>query len=100
MELLKRSNVGGAWLDIICWQLEEHAAENLADLTSAIRAEENAGIRLMLMQALENAALPESLPLWEEYLQSPNAHERQYAVRALDAINTKAARRLLWEHGE
>ena len=98
VELLKRPNVRGAWRDIICWQLKEHAAQHLEELMSAIRADENAGIRLMLMGALEEAAVPESLPLWKEYLQSGNDEERQYAERALKAINTKEARRLLWEH--
>ncbi len=97
VELLKQTNVTGAWVDIICWQLEEHAAENLGELTIALHAEESAAIRSILMQALEKAALPESLPLWAEFLQSPNIGEQQYAVRALQAINTKEARRLLWE---
>lgn len=98
VDLLKRGNVQGAWIDIICWQFEEHSAETLDELMSAIRADENAEIRLILMGALENAALPESLPLWEEFLQSTNGDEREYAARALQAINTKEARRLLWEH--
>lgn len=99
VELLRQTNVQGEWIDIICFELQDHATEDPAELIEAIRAPENKGVRLILLGVLENAAVPEAIPLFSDVLQSGDESERDYAIRGLEEIDTKEARTVLWRAG-
>jgi len=100
VELLRRGNVRGAWVDIICGELEEHARECTAELLDAIRADANRGIRPILLGVIENAGIPEALPLFVELLDDPDESTRAHAVRGLKRLDTKEARQALWQAGQ
>jgi hypothetical protein len=101
VELLRSPNVHGAWIDIICYELEEHAHENAQELIRATRTEINinSGVGRILLHVVADSKLPEAFDLFAELLQSPDETLRPYGVTGLKQLDTKAARRLLWQHG-
>jgi HEAT repeat protein len=94
--------VQGTWVDIICRELQNHAAANARELIAATRTEldidANSRATIVLLIALEFSKLSEAMPLFSESLASPNEQVRECAVRGLENLDSKEARRLLFEH--
>lgn len=99
VELLKRRNTQGELIETICGVLENNATENVDELLAAVDNPDNDSVRIMLLGVIENVALKAAVPLWTRILQSSDQSEHTYAVSALKLINTKEARRILWEAG-
>lgn len=98
VDLLRRRNVQGVWIDIIVVELAMRAAETHDELIAAYRAESNPWVKTMLLMALAKAGLPEALPIFVEILRSNEVDHRTYAIEGLEKIGTKEARRLLYEY--
>lgn len=100
IEFLKRPSTSGELVDVVCGELESHAADHVSELLAAVDEAANSSLRLLLLRALENAALESTLSFWSELLRGEIPVERLYAIRALQRINSKESRRVLWEAGE
>lgn len=98
VELLRSSNVNGTWVDIICSELHNHAAESFSELAAAMDAEENERVRILLLAALAEAGLPEAIPILSENLQSTQESLRYWAEYGLEKVGTKEARAILWNY--
>ncbi len=101
VELLHRSNVQGAWVDIICYKLEKHARDNANELIAVTRAEleRESGVERILLHVVIDSQLPAAIDLFAELLQSPDESLRPYGVQGLKRLDSKEARRLLWKYG-
>lgn len=100
IRLLKRSNVNGTWVDIICEELTAHAGENAVELIAAVHSETEEGVKVLLLAALAEAGLPEAIPVLAENLASAQDLLRHWAEVGLRKVNTKEARTILWQHGQ
>ncbi len=98
--LLKRPNVSGTWVDIICENLTAHAGENAVELIAALRSEPEKGVKVLLLAALAEAGLPESVSVLAENLASDQERLQHWAEVGLRKVNTKEARTILWHHGQ
>jgi hypothetical protein len=74
-----------------------HAHEYVAQLIEEFSHEANPGIRCWLLELLAEAREPGAFPLFLEYLQSDEKSLKTMAIRGLKQLNTKEARRALWE---
>lgn len=99
VELLRRRNVQGSLVDILCIELLDHAADHAAELVAACSAERYGQIRRILFGVLCDAKLPEALPLFIEHLHSDDEILRGWSERGLRSLNTPDARKALWEAG-
>ena len=97
VELLKRRNVQGELVDIICGVLEESARGHEAELINAANSPDNRDIRRILLGVIEDARIPQAMTLFADILATGDQQERPYALRGLEKLGTKTARRLLWE---
>jgi HEAT repeat protein len=97
-DLLRNSNVNGTWVDIICLELQDHTANHLSELVAAINAEEDEGVKILLLAALAESGLPEAVPVFEEYLQSVQESLRYWAKFGLEKAGTREARTALWNY--
>lgn len=87
----------GAWADIVACELAENADLHLTELITAFRAHESDAFALYVLMALELAALPASVEFFSELLRDGDPLYIPYAMRALQAIDTKESRRALFE---
>lgn len=74
-----------------------HAHEYVAQLIDEFSHEADQGLRCWLLELLAEARDPNALPLFLEYLQSDERGLKTMAIRGLKQLNTKEARRALWE---
>jgi hypothetical protein len=95
LELLKRSNVKGAYLDALLADLENYAAEQPAEVIAAFEGVDDLRLRVLLLAALAEAAVPAALPLFTAQLSAPEEELRSWAIQGLRRLNCKEARRLL-----
>jgi len=65
-------------------------------MIAAFREDPSAFFAICVIQALEEAKLPASVPFLAEVLREGNPRFRQYAVRALQEINTRESRTALF----
>jgi HEAT repeat protein len=86
-----------AWADFIAHELAENAPSCWPELVATFRSESIGDVRLYIMQALEDASLPETVPFLGEVLLDEDERLAAYAERALRRMNTPAARNLLWD---
>ena len=100
VELLKRRNVVGEFVDTICDALEHDAAAHTEELLVAADDPENYAVRIILLGVIENAGLESAIPMWSRILDGTDEIERAYAIRALRRINTKQSRQILWDANE
>ncbi len=100
VELLRCTNAKGAWIDIICQELQQHAETDAADLIDAtgIAVEQNYSVTPILLQILGEAKIEDALPLFNELLETSHEYLRPYAIDGLKQLDTKEARRLLWQY--
>jgi hypothetical protein len=94
VELLRRRNVKGSLVDIICGELRANATAHSAELIAALRAERDR-IRRIILSIISETGLPEALPLLEEHLWSSDEGLRHWAAAGLRRLNTPQAREVL-----
>ena len=74
-----------------------HAHEYTQQLLDEFAQDSDPGLRCWLLELLAEAREPNALPLFREYLQSEEGNLKTLAIRGLKQLNTKEARRALWE---
>ena len=99
IELLRRRNVRGGLVDIICHELQANATTQAAELIAAFRCERDDRVRRILLGIICEASLPEALPLLMEYLRSDDEALRYWAVDGLRRLDTPETRKVLWKAG-
>jgi len=97
VELLRRHNVKGEYLDDVMGDLQEHASTNIEDLLAAFRAETDSRVRTLLLSVIAETRSPAALPIFAEILLGDDEELQVWAARGLHVLNTKDARKLLWE---
>ena len=100
LELLNRSNVQGAWVDQICFELEKYAPDVADELIAAFNdnVDDDAMVwqRSILIAIMANTGLPAFQPLFVEQMRSEDERLRWWARVGLERIGTKEARAALW----
>jgi hypothetical protein len=99
VELLRRRNVRGGVVDIVCHELQENATSHAAELVAAFRGECDDRVRRILLGIICEASLQEALPLLMEYLRSDDEDLRYWAVEGLRRLDTPETRKVLWKAG-
>lgn len=99
VELLNSPKVNDSWLETVCGVLEEHAPDYGSELIEAARATTGTRAHCILLSILAEMKLPESISLFVDLLQSEDERARFWAMQGLRTLDTKEARRALWEAG-
>ncbi len=68
-------------------------------LIAEFQAERDHGLRCWLLELIGEARSTAAFPLLLEYLYSEDESLRSWAIRGLQHLDTKEARRVLWEAG-
>jgi hypothetical protein len=98
--LLRRPNVRGSRVDIICAELAAHSAAGLDELVAEFRRPENdARVRALVVAAIAEGGSPDAVPFLRDVLTDPDESARAWAAAGLRRIGTKAARTALWQAG-
>jgi HEAT repeat protein len=71
--------------------------EHLDALVRELETETAHGLRCWLLELIGETRRPDAVPVLAEYLTSEDESFRYWAVAGLQRIDTKEARRLLWE---
>lgn len=100
VELLHSSNVKGAWIDIICFELEVFSRNDPTEVIDGIKTSDNQRVSFILLDVLENSAPEEAVPILGEMVKSSDEEDRFHAVNMLKRIGTKEARTILFHAGE
>jgi hypothetical protein len=79
--------------------LAPHAAEFVPELIAEFRSEKDHGLRCWLLELIGLAPSEAAFDLLVEQLHSEDESFRFWAVHGLEALDTKASRRALWEAG-
>jgi len=74
-----------------------HASEHIPELLVAFQAEQNHGLRCWLFELLGAARSPDLLPLFANALKGEDWALSSQAFRSLRMLDTKEARRLMFE---
>lgn len=80
-------------------RLRPHANEHVVELMNAFDAETDHGLRCWLLELIGEARSPSSLPLLVAQLKSPDSSLRSWARHGLETLETREARRALFEAG-
>ncbi len=96
VRLILNGKATGAWADIVVFEIAENASENLAGMIDIFRDHESDDVAVFILNALELAALPVSVPFLSDVLRERKAKFVPYAKRGLTAINTKESRTALF----
>lgn len=99
IEILRRHNTRGGYLEAVCFELTQNAAANAQELFAAFRSEPDARTAHILLGVIVEARIPEALPLFVEQLQSNDDALRAWAIEGLRSLNTPAARKALFDAG-
>ncbi len=99
VELLRRRNVKGELVEILCAELRDQAAGHAAELVAACSAERDERVRRILFGVLCEAKLPAAFPVFVEHLRSDDESLRYWSEQGLRALNTPDARKALWQAG-
>lgn len=94
---LKLTSARGSRLDTIAYELAANAASCLGEMIDTYRTEKRYLSRMIIMQALEDAKLPESILFLVEVLRQREEPFSIYAERGLEGINSRESRKALWE---
>jgi HEAT repeat protein len=73
-----------------------HAAEHVEELLAEFAGESDHGLRCWLLELIGEARSPLALPLLVEQLHNDDESLRDWAIRGLEALDTKPAREQLW----
>lgn len=98
IRLILDGKARGAWADIVAGELAAHANDHLQEMIDAFHSQSSENVRLYMMDALEAAALPASVPFLIEVLANDDERFVPYAERALQQINTKESRAALYRY--
>jgi hypothetical protein len=79
--------------------LEPVASEFVTELIAAFEVETDNGLKYWLLELIASAGSEEAFPVLAQELTSADEAFRNRAASGLTALNSKAARTLLWEHG-
>jgi hypothetical protein len=96
VELLRDRNTKGTYLETIEGEIQIHAKEHLDELIAIIRNDDS-HIGAWLLEALAEAKVPEAEEFLIENLQSAAPHRRFWAIYGLKNLDTKSARKALWD---
>lgn len=99
LAVLKEHNTRGYLLEIVCWELEEHAKDSPQEVIDLTRECTDSWQRHMLLGAIEIAQIPEAASLFADILEKGVPDERPYAIRGLKSLDTKEARTILYRMG-
>lgn len=99
VRLMKSGNVKGERVEVLFWQMVKHAPQCSGELIAAFHEQEDARMRADLLEVMAWVPLPEAFPLFAEYIRSDNESLRSWSRHGLEQLNTKEARRVLWEAG-
>src|SRR5262245_39245486 len=97
VELLRRPNVKGAYLDGVMGDLQQNAGENIDDLLAAFRSETDSRVRTLLLSVIAETRSQAALPIFAEILLGDDEDLQVWAARGLHVLDTPDARKLLWE---
>jgi hypothetical protein len=81
------------------YTLLPHAAEYIDELMAEFQTEKDHGLRCWLLELIGEARSEKAFDLLCEQLQSSDESLRNWAIRGLRNLNTKAARRALFDAG-
>jgi HEAT repeats len=77
--------------------LRNHAPEHVEEFIQALQSPEHESVRWLLLEAVGATHSNAVVPIVATYLQSSDSDLWYWAIRALWEIDTKEARRALWE---
>jgi hypothetical protein len=92
-ELMRHAR--GMYQEAIHFDVRDHAKEHLDELISIIRNDDS-HLGAELMDALAEAAVPEAEDFLIENLTSADERRRFWAIYGLKKLDTKSARKALW----
>ncbi|MEU7776225.1 HEAT repeat domain-containing protein [Micromonospora taraxaci] len=78
-------------------QLRPHVARHLDELITEFNHETAHGLRCWLLELIGEAQSEQALPVLIEHLHGDNESLRSWAVRGLELLDTKPARRQLYQ---
>lgn len=78
--------------------MHQIAPDHIADLITAFREESDHGLRCWLIELIGSARSVDALPFLQAQLVSADGSIRSWAMRGLEQLDMKEARRALWEH--
>ena len=76
-----------------------HAAEHIDELMAEFQTEKDHGLRCWLLELIGEARSEKAFDLLCEQLQSSDESLREWAIRGLRKLNTREARRALFDAG-
>jgi hypothetical protein len=76
-----------------------HAGEHVEQLMNEFSQETDHGLCCWLLELIGEARSPQALPLFLEHLNGDDRSLQYWAIYGLKKLNTKEARRILWEAG-
>ncbi len=97
VDLLHQSNVQGAYLDALVADLEAHAVEHSDELIAAFQTKADMRVQSLLLAALAQARTHDAFRIFVEHLTGPDENLRTWAAYGLYRLDTKEARRALWQ---
>lgn len=97
LTLLRSGKAKGTWLDILCGELGEHAAETADELIAACQSETEEWVQAILLSVIAETGLPEFTALLTENLSADSESLRYWAKVGLEKTNAKEARTILWQ---
>ena len=77
--------------------LRPYAAEFLDKLIAEFESEQNHGLKCWLLELVGEAKSPSAIPLLAAHLKSEDESLKSWAITGLKNLDTKEARKLLWE---
>jgi HEAT repeat protein len=99
VELLKRRNVKGGFLEVVYAELQENAPAHIGELLATFKTERDELVRRAILEILSESGASEALPLFVEQLRSGDESLRGWAERGLRKLTSPEARKALWETG-
>lgn len=98
VRLLKLGGTRGGYLDAVLGDLREHAPQVLDDLTLAVGQETDERVRTLLVAELAETGDQRLVGFFVRLLSDGNESVRHWAEQGLQRIDTKEARRALFDH--
>ena len=100
LDLMKRRLARGEVYEIVFWGLCDHAQEHAKELIEEFEAhqESDTELKYTFLEILAQGQVREAFPVFRNSLNSPDARLRCWAELALKKLDTKEARRVLFEH--
>ncbi len=97
LTLLRTRKAKRLWIDLICWEMWDHVADDVQETVAAFHDEPDEWVRIFLLGAVAEARCPGFIPLLQENLSSENESLSFWAEAGLKNMDTKEARTVLWQ---